>query len=96
MHFTCKDIIMSPIDSDAFFSVENSLYPHPEEDEETRRRRWAGEQATANCKIAGFEPSAEFLEQSERIVRGEITPRQAIEEILAEVKDYLARNGNAK
>jgi len=66
------------------------------DDEAIARRRWAGEQATANCKIEGFVPDAKFLEQSERIVRGEITPRQAIEEILAEVKDYLARNGNAK
>jgi|GEM_PF-6349390 len=77
---------MSPIDPDALFSVENSLYPHPEEDEATRRRRWAGEQATANCKIAGFEPSAEFLAEGERIIRGEITVEESIARIVAKWK----------
>ncbi|CAZ90415.1 conserved hypothetical protein [Thiomonas arsenitoxydans] len=66
------------------------------DDEATARRRWAGEQATANCKIEGFEPSARFLEQSERIVRGEITPEQAIEEIKARIRERHANNGNRK
>lgn len=87
---------MPPIDPDAFFSIENGLYPFPEEDEATRRRRWASQQAMANCKIAGFEPSAEFLEQSERIVRGEITPEQAIEEIKARIRERQANNASAK
>lgn len=77
---------MSPNDPDELFSVENSLYPHPEEDEATRRRRCAGEQATANCKIAGFEPSAAFLAEGERIIRGEITVEESIARIVEKWK----------
>jgi hypothetical protein len=47
------------------------------------QRRWDMNDALANCKIEGFVPDAEHLEQSERIIRGEITTEQAIEEIKA-------------
>ncbi len=77
---------MSPIDSDAFFSVENGLYPYPEEDEATRRRRWASQQAMANCKIEGFEPSEEFLAEKEKIIRGEITVEESIARTIAKWK----------
>ena len=47
------------------------------------QRRWDMQQAIANCKIEGFEPDAEFLMRAERVVRGEITSEQAIEQIKA-------------
>ncbi len=53
------------------------------DDEAVAKRRWATEQAIANCKIEGFEPSAEFLEQCERFIRGEITSDESIAQTLA-------------
>ena len=66
------------------------------DDEAMARRRWVAEQAIANCKIEGLEPSKEFLERNEKIIRGEMTSDQAIEEIKAKVKERQARNGNAR
>jgi len=56
------------------------------DDEAIARRRWASQQAIANCKIEGFEPSAEFLAEKERIIRGEITIEESKARIIAKWK----------
>ncbi|HML83439.1 MAG TPA: antitoxin VbhA family protein [Thiomonas arsenitoxydans] len=56
------------------------------EDEAMARRRWASQQAMANCKIEGFEPSEEFLAEKERIIRGEITLEESKARIIAKWK----------
>ncbi|MDA8381477.1 MAG: antitoxin VbhA family protein [Betaproteobacteria bacterium] len=56
------------------------------------QRRWDMRQAIANCKIEGFDPDTRFLVRAERVVRGEITSEQAIEEIKAIVRDRTQRN----
>ena len=48
--------------------------------------QWAHDQALASARIEGFEPSAEFLADSEALKAGHITEEQMRERILARAK----------
>lgn len=52
----------------------------------TPASQWAHDQALASARIEGFEPSAEFLADSEALKSGEITEDQMRERILARTR----------
>ena len=65
----------------------------PNDPRSIEQRRWSMRQAIANCKIEGFEPDAEFLEESERIVRGEVTTEESIARIIKKYQKRAAAKG---